>query len=278
MTMVRARSTLVVFCSIATLFAGGIIVLSGCGDADIPSPRVSRPGTGVPAEPGAPSAPAEPAEETVPAPPTAASSPSARPLESAEAPMQEVTLVVESDPIVRDPPPARIVDRKLGASRPTFQTKSASQLANAIRACVGEGATRITEDMIIGRPGGFLTLDFKAGTDIIEVQRVLFDGLEGALRTGVRPDQLTFEYLTAIANVANVVGAHCNKGDTSTPALCDCSAGYSQAGQMMQRCLSAFNPQTADFAQVQLAFAAQCRQDKGVAVASMIASTAFAKQ
>src|SRR5688572_24967503 len=78
--------------------------------------------------------------------------------------------------------------REIDVSRPDFQAKSSAQLARSVEACVGRGATTVSTSMIATpeNASGFLTSDFADGNDIVEVQKLLFDGTAEAMRTGVR--------------------------------------------------------------------------------------------
>ena len=169
--------------------------------------------------------------------------------------------------------------RDIDVSRPPFQAKSSAQLARSIEACVGKGAITVTAPMIITpeNTGGFLTSDFAEGNDIVEVQSSLFDGTPESLRTGVRVDQITLEYVTALKNVANVVGSRCASGEVETPSLCACETA-ADAKAMLGRCLAAVaDPTTPEFAALAGELGKACSANRGSAIASMIASLAFAK-
>jgi hypothetical protein len=170
-------------------------------------------------------------------------------------------------------------DRELDVSRPEFQAKSSAQLARSVEACVGRGATVVDTSMIVTpeNASGFLTSDFANGNDIVAVQKLLFDGTTEALRTGVRVDQVTLEYITALKNVANVVGRRCAGSQVETPALCACET-EADAKAMVARCLAAVaDPTTPEFAALAADFQKACAANRGSAIASMIASLAFAK-
>lgn len=169
--------------------------------------------------------------------------------------------------------------RPVDVTRPAFQAKSAAQLTKSIEACVGKNASMITETMVASEanPAAFLTSDFAVGTDIVEVQKGLFDGQAASLRTGVRVDQITLEYLTALKNVANVVGSRCAAGLVENPALCKC-ATEADAKAMIARCLGAVaDPNTPEAAALARSLATKCVTDPGSGIASMLASLAFAK-
>jgi hypothetical protein len=169
--------------------------------------------------------------------------------------------------------------RPIEVARPQFQAKSSAQLLGSIQACVGGAAIWVTTDMIVTptNTAGFLTSDFADGDDIIDVQKLLFDGTPDALRTGTRVDQVTLEYITALKNVANVVGFRCQNAITQDDAKCACESA-ADAKAMLTRCLSAVaDPSTPEFAQLATDFNAACVKSRGTAIASMIASLAFAK-
>jgi hypothetical protein len=180
---------------------------------------------------------------------------------------------------------------------PKFQTKSAEQLKNAVEVCVGKGATLITDEMISGEPPvvgvpdryqGFLTRDFADYSrypvatdgnrilDIIDGQLRAFDGDPGLLRSGTRPDQLTLGYLTALRNMANVVGVRCARGLVANPALCKCDT-TGDAAAIIARCLPYVTPTDPAVAAAAGAMAEKCQADPARGIASMLSSTAFAK-
>jgi hypothetical protein len=169
--------------------------------------------------------------------------------------------------------------RDIDVARPAFQAKSAIQLAKSIEACVGTDAIWVTPGMIATpeNPAGFLTTDFVNDDHIVEVQTSLFDGTADSLRTGVRVDQVGLEYLTALKNVANVVGSRCASDDVFSPEKCVCET-EPEARAMLTRCLAAVaDPSTPEFAELTREFHAVCQQSRAKAIASMIASLAFAK-
>jgi hypothetical protein len=171
--------------------------------------------------------------------------------------------------------------RNLDVARPAFQAKSSVQLSRSIEACVGAGAIKVTAPMITTpdgtNPAGFLTADFAVDADIVAVQAQLFDGSPEALRTGVRVDQVSLSYITALKNVANVVGSRCADGLVASPELCSC-ATEAEAKAMLGRCLTAVvDPSSPEVAALARDFAAACSKSKGSAIASMVASLAFAK-
>jgi hypothetical protein len=164
-------------------------------------------------------------------------------------------------------------------TRPSFQAKSSAQLTRSVDACVGGTATWVTNDMIGSstQGGGFLTSDFNAGDDIVDVQRLLFDGTPESMRTGVRVDQVSLEYLTALKNVANVVGYRCANGLTADGSQCACETD-DQAKAMLARCLAGIaDPTTPEFGALARDFGTTCQRSRATAIASMIASLAFAK-
>lgn len=166
--------------------------------------------------------------------------------------------------------------RSIDVARPAFQAKSSAQLTRSVEACVGKGALGVTAAMVIteGNTNGFLTSDFVAGSNIVTSQALLFDGTPEALRTGVRVDQISLEYITALKNVANVVGAHCVAGDAE---LCSCDTDDA-AKAMIARCLAGVaDPSAPAFAELAHEMSVKCQSTKGGAIASMIASLAFAK-
>jgi hypothetical protein len=198
--------------------------------------------------------------------------PSASP---AESPIDVGELPTTEDPVEVGP---RVVDSSLAPDRPAFQTKSSSQLASSIRVCVGTGATTISSAMIVGGgAGAFLTTDFKAGDDIVLVQRSGFDGNADALKTGVRIDQITLEYITALKNAGNVVGFRCAQGLVSDPSMCACGT-FPTAYSMLSRCLGGvIDPSSPAIVAIAAEFATACVANKGKAIASLVASAAFAK-
>jgi len=190
----------------------------------------------------------------------------------------------EETPASEEAPADTTQERGIGATGPRFQAKSAAQLRASLEACVGAGATQVAADMIqTTAPGAtpaadqrFLTPDFTVGQDIVDAQLELFDGVESALRSGVRPDQIGLAYVTALKNVGNVVGARCARGSVTTPALCECGTNEAAAA-MLQRCLPLASPSHRDFADIAAELAVKCRVSKGGAVASLVASSAFAR-
>lgn len=169
--------------------------------------------------------------------------------------------------------------RPVDVARPSFQAKSSTQLAKSVEACVGKGALTITESMVASEanPNAFLTADFTVGSDIIEAQKGLFDGQASALRTGVRVDQITLEYLTALKNVANVVGSRCAAGMVDDSNLCMCGT-EAAAKELLARCLGAVaDTSTPEAAALAKSLASKCETNPGSGIASMIASLAFAK-
>jgi hypothetical protein len=185
------------------------------------------------------------------------------------------------DPVV--PTPTNPQDdngaRGIDVARPAFQAKSSAQLLRSIEACVGGAAIWVTSSMIVTpeNQAGFLTTDFADGDDIIDVQKLLFDGNPESLRTGVRVDQISLEYITALKNVANVVGSRCANNVTVDDTLCACES-EGEAKAMLTRCLTAVaDPTTPEFAELTREFGAACKASRGTAIASMIASLAFAK-
>jgi hypothetical protein len=164
-------------------------------------------------------------------------------------------------------------------NRPKFQAKSSAQLERSIEACVGQDAIWVEASMVATteNPSGFLTSDFKQDDDIVQSQQLLFDGNADALRTGTRVDQISLEYITALKNVANVVGARCRDDMTHSSDMCACET-EDQAKAMLARCLTAVaDPSTPEFVTLAKDFNAACTQSRGTAIASMIASLAFAK-
>lgn len=190
----------------------------------------------------------------------------------------------EEDPLGDPPPPGEepaqpplVIENQVNPAKPAFQAKSSTQLVSSIKNCVGPSATTVTSAMIIGSPGGFLTTDFANGQDIVAVQNGLFDGNLESLKTSVRVDQITLEYITALKNVANVVGYRCAQNLVATPSLCTCDT-FVTAYSMLSRCLGAVaDPSTAEFTLLAADFQAACAANKGRAIASLVASSAFAK-
>jgi hypothetical protein len=197
-------------------------------------------------------------------------------------------------------PTIRNVDGTVDPTRPAFQTKSAAQLRASVEACVGAGALNIAASMLQGaaapvpgaQPGFLPTSSFAAGTDIIDVQKALFDGSEDSLKTGIRTDQLSLEYLTALKNVANVVAANAIAGAVTTPALSQCATTV-QALDLVTRCYGAVvSASTPAFGAIVTEISTACSATlpdggtgapagvtaaRAAAVASLIASPAFAK-
>jgi hypothetical protein len=187
-------------------------------------------------------------------------------------------------------PTIRNVEGTVDPTRPNFQTKSAAQLRASVEACVGTGALNIQAGFIQGGanppPGGaFLPTSFAVGTDIIDVQKPLFDGSEDSLKTGIRTDQMSLEYLTALKNVANVVAANVVTGAVATPALSQCATTV-QALDLVTRCygavVSASSPAFGSIvSEINTACSAtatpQLVSPRATTVASLIASPAFAK-
>ena len=180
-------------------------------------------------------------------------------------------------------PTSKVIDAgtfTIDSLKPKYQTKSAAQLANTLIACLGPGAADVTADMFIGQPAGFLPPDAFVVTtqhgvdDAVTQQKKRFDGDPQAIATGVRNDEITLEYVTALRNVANVAGKRCSA--TTPPPLCQCETVES-AVAMITRCapyLIASDPAVQAAANV---LSARCAANKGTAIASFIASTAFAK-
>jgi hypothetical protein len=186
-----------------------------------------------------------------------------------------------NDPVTKNANGNGDGSQDIDLARPAFQTKSSDQLQRSIVTCVGGDAIWVTKEMISPpdkpTPGSFLTSDFSDGDDIVAVQSLLFDGPPESQRTGVRVDQISLEYLTALKNVANVVGYRCQNALTDDDTLCACETD-DQAKAMLARCLSAVaDPTTPAFADLAKDFGAMCQQSRGSAIASMIASLAFAK-
>lgn len=168
----------------------------------------------------------------------------------------------------------------IGSTRAGFQTKSAAQLASTLVSCLGPTAGNVTSDMFIGQPGGFLPPgSFVATTtqgvdDIVTQQTKRFDGDPQALASGVRNDELTLEYVTAQRNVANVAGKRCSSA--TRPPSCACE-NEALATQMITRCVPQLTANDPGVAQAAKVLATACAANKGTAIASFIASTAFAK-
>lgn len=175
-----------------------------------------------------------------------------------------------------------VINRTEGSTKPAFQTQSAAQLRAVLAACLGSGADVITSDMIVGGGGaGFLSPSFavtaKPGADdVVTQQLVLFDGNSATLQRGTRVDALTLEYVTALRNVGNVAGTRCLQNKTSDPSLCACGT-LPQATAMLKRCLPYLNPTTNEALSAAQMFQAKCATDPGAAIASLVASAAFAK-
>lgn len=166
----------------------------------------------------------------------------------------------------------------------SFRLKSTDQLKNSIESCLGKGRTSVLTQMLPKLASdtststqnsdvGFLDNSFSPGSDIVTVQRDLFDGIEAELRSGVRPDQVSLAYLTGLKNVANVVAYNC---DSSDAVECKCDSS-DVAKDLLSRCLPDLNPNSSDFQLALAAFSTSCRYDHKAALASLIASYAFAK-
>ena len=194
--------------------------------------------------------------------------------------------LVSADGSIVDAADAALADvvKIIDPSGPAYQTKSADQLKNALTQCLGAGVTTVTAGMIqsstvtdggsTGAGGRFLSPAFTSGDDIVDVQRPSFDGPDPL----ARGDQMTLTYLTALRNVANVAAARCELGLATTPSLCACGGpDSSKATLMIQRCLPSVDPTTPLFAQVRDAFYQACMQSSGKAIASMIASSTYAR-
>ncbi len=164
--------------------------------------------------------------------------------------------------------------------KPKFQTKSTAQLASTLIACLGPGAGDVTADMFIGQPGGFLPPDgFVVTTqhgvdDVVTQQKKRFDGDPQAVATGVRNDEITLEYVTALRNAANVAGKRCSS--STPPPLCQCET-VDAAIQMITRCVPFLTANDPPVRTAASTLSTACAANKGTAIASFIASTAFAK-
>ena len=187
--------------------------------------------------------------------------------------------------------PPRNVDGVVTPVRPLYQTKSAAQLRKSIIACFGTNSTTVTAGMIVGggapNLGGlfFSPGTFVVGDDVVNKQVLLFDGDADSTKVGVRGDQLTLEYLTALRNVANVVGFRCLNNLVDNPAMCACDNNL-DASAMLQRCIGdVVPPTTVKFQTMTADFSAACTNppapaaqiSRGVAVASLVSSLTFAK-
>ena len=169
----------------------------------------------------------------------------------------------------------------IDSTKPTFQTKSAVQLAASIKACLGPSTLMITPEMIQGNaaatapvlPSTFAVSTSVGVDDIISVQRGAIDGDPALLRLGTRADSLTLEYVTAQRNVANVVAANCV---ASKSAMCKCDTGP-DATALMKRCLPQLDPTSADFVNAATILQGRCATNQGQAIASFVASAALSK-
>ena len=196
--------------------------------------------------------------------------------------------------------PARVLNRDVASNGATFQVKSADQIARSIEVCLGNDVMAVLPEMILGgaiaagapapvaagapaaiAPAAFLDPSFAADVgqhNIVLAQAKIIDGDQAALRAGVRADGASFPYLTALVNVANTVAYNCElerqHGDKS--GLCKCETPE-KASELLQRCLPNVNNNTDGFKALQLDFAQTCALDRKAAVASLIASYAFAK-
>ncbi len=226
------------------LLVGSILVVVACGSSDEPQPAQGTPDASSPV-------PSNPLPPPPPAP----------------------------TPSSTGEKPPLVVNSEVSPIKPKFQAKSSAQLASSVANCVGPNATKITAAMLLGNPspGGFLTGDFAVDQDIIAVQTSLFDGNLESLRTSVRVDQITLEYITGLKNMGNVVGYRCMQGLASTPSLCACDT-FTDAYAMLSRCLGTVaDPSSPDFTLLAAEFQAACQANKGTAIASLVASSAFAK-
>lgn len=169
----------------------------------------------------------------------------------------------------------------IDSTKPTFQTKSAVQLAASIKACLGPSTLMIMPEMVQGNaaatapvlPSTFTPSTSVGVDDIISVQRSLIDGDPTLLRLGTRADALTLEYVTAQRNVANVVAANCV---ATKSALCKCDTGP-DATALMKRCLPQLDPSSADFVNAATLLQGRCVTNPGQAIASFVASAALSK-
>lgn len=169
----------------------------------------------------------------------------------------------------------------IDSTKPTFQTKSAVQLAASIKACLGPSTLMIMPEMVQGNaaatapvlPSTFTPSTSVGVDDIISVQKNSIDGDPTLLRLGTRADSLTLEYVTAQRNVANVVAANCV---ATKSALCKCDTGP-DATALMKRCLPQLDPTSADFVNAATILQARCATNQGQAIASFVASAALSK-
>ncbi len=189
------------------------------------------------------------------------------------------------------PLPPRLVDGVVNPVRPAFQTKSSVQVRKSVIGCFGGNSTKIEAGMIVGgTPVGGVTPFLAAGTfspgqDIVTAQAGLFDGDPDALKVGVRGDQLTLEYLTALRNTANVVGWRCVNNMVDDPSLCQCDTD-AKAEAMLARCIGdVVSPSNVKWAPLATDLKNMCTptppnvntSGRGVAVASLVSSLTFAK-
>jgi hypothetical protein len=116
---------------------------------------------------------------------------------------------------------------------------------------------------------------FTAGDDVVFAQATALDGDVRTLQTGVRSDALTLTYLSALLNVGNAAGRYCRENPADPN--CDCTTP-DNARAMLGRCLPSFDPSTAAYGDAANSLAQKCAVDAAAAVASLVASSAFAKQ
>jgi len=168
----------------------------------------------------------------------------------------------------------------ISSTRNAFQTKSAAQLASTLINCLGPTAGNVEASMLIGQPGGFLSPDSFVPTtthgvdDVVTQQKKRFDGDPQALASGVRNDELTLEYVTGQRNVGNVAGKRCSSA--TPPPNCAC-ATLPEATALITRCVPDLLPTDPKVQAAAQTLASACAADRGKAIASFIASTAFAK-
>ncbi len=174
------------------------------------------------------------------------------------------------------------VTEKMVSGNQERLVKSTKQLSSAIENCVGPSKTIIQDSMLFAVSKSaeankvtFLSMNPEnTGKDILQVQRVSFDGNLVQLASSVRSANLNFSYLLALRNVGNVVALNCELASSTSP-LCACGTPLT-AHAMLQRCLPHVSPELMA-KQVETDFVESCKTDPKIAISSLIGSPQFAK-
>jgi len=203
------------------------------------------------------------------------------------------------------PQPQSYVMNLIDLSAGGRQRKSSEQLKKSILACVGaqsEGDSgiideenpsilQVTNDMLVNASStskpkgrfGFLIVGNAAdvvGKSILDLEKSFID-VEGTT-SGVNAASLDEElYLNSLQTIASVVAFNCDVEDESSKCFC---STREKAREMVQRCLSLFDPSSVEFSEAFGGFAEACSandSDAGLfkrrkAIVSLLSSYAFA--